>query len=35
MNSESMWKLFYETGNVIFYLMYCRLLKEENEDKTA
>lgn len=35
MNSDSMWELFYKTGNVIFYLLHKELVKVEDEDKTA
>ena len=35
MTSESMWKLFRQTGNIIFYCLAKRLEETENEGKTA
>ena len=33
MNADGIWKLFTETGNVFYYLLYRALLKEEKSDK--
>jgi len=35
MTAENMWKLFAETGDIMFYLLYMELLKEESTEKTA
>ena len=36
MNADGIWKLFMETGNVFYYLLYKALLNEEKADqKTA
>lgn len=35
MTSDSAWKLFAETGNIMYYLLYKKLEKEKTEEKTA
>lgn len=35
MNAEGFWKLFVETGDVLFYLLYKEEKMEKTEEKTA
>ncbi len=35
MNSDSAWKLFKETGCIMYYLLYKRLEREKADKKTA
>ena len=35
MTADNMWRLFFETGNILFYLLYKQCLDEENTAKTA
>jgi len=34
-SSDMMWRLFAETGDIIFYLLYKELLAEETAERTA
>ena len=35
MTADNMWRLFTETGDILFYLFYKKCLEEENTAKTA
>ena len=35
MTAESMWKLFMETGDIAFYLIYKALVAENKKEKPA
>lgn len=35
MNADAYWKLFTQTGNILFYLIYRMLAGKEDGEKTA
>ena len=35
MDRDALWRLFFRTGNTVFYVLYKELEREKNAEKTA